>query len=121
MSDSRLIATKYIWTAFAASMFFIMTGTFLTGASIGAGHVIMTCAIAIACMVPTIIIWEKAQPAMMMDAQEASQKAKRRNVDHLMDRLSDEERAVLLNRLQEEAVEHRYTLSDDGELVSMRR
>ena len=121
MKDTRLEATKYIWTAFALAILAIMGGTFLTDSTIGAGHVVMTAVIAGACMIPTIVMWEKGAPVMMSDEHAARKTKRRANVDRLIDRLSDEDRAALFDRLQDEAEEYRYSLSDDGELVNMRR
>lgn len=120
--DTRLQATKYIWTAFALSILFIMAGTIATESSIGAGHVVMVAICAIASMIPTIVMWEKGSAAQYMTQEQAAQKSKRRGgIDRLVDKLSENERAALLDRLQDEADELRYSLSDDGELVHMRR
>lgn len=120
----RLQATRYIWVAYALTMVTMFMSLVFTGNPLSAGYVVIATAASIMAFVSTGTVWNWGDLDDDDDdaEDEAYDKRKRRHpvkLERIMSRLSDEERAELRERLDEDTM--RYGLSDDGEIVEFKR
>lgn len=116
--SERLIVTRYIWSAFAAGMFFLFTSLIAGGASLSAGYVVIAIVMSLAAFLSTSVIWTAA--SSVSRKREGAAKAKRQaqgNLDAILERLSDDELVALRDRLSDETDTTGLYLSDDGELM----
>jgi hypothetical protein len=119
----RLTATKYIWLAYTVSMAALFISSTQGGGSFGAGHVVIAVAASIMAFVSTGTVWNwgnlsAAETLLDADAAESSKRKNSNKLDRIISRLSDDERAALMERLEDDMGQ--YGLSDDGELVKFR-
>ena len=127
MKNTRLEATRYIWTAFAAALIALfISGGMANG--IETAHVILGVVMTIACVGATGFIWNFGDyvETEMIEAASAGEKAKRDRIDRVLRDLSSDELANLKRRLSDGSIDddllyEHMTLSDDGELVPMER
>lgn len=127
MKNTRLEATRYIWTAFA----FALVALFISGGianGIQAAHVVLGIVIAIAATGATGFIWNFGdyEETVMIGEDNAIEKAKRERLDKVIRELSSEELIALKRRLSDGTIDddllyERMTLSDDGELMPVER
>jgi hypothetical protein len=120
----RLQATKYIWIAYTLSMAALfISSTQGNGTSFGAGHVVVAIAASIMAFLSTGTVWNwgnvsAAETLVDAEAHESMKRKHNNKLDRIVSRLSDEERAALIERLEDNMGQ--YGLSDDGELVKYR-
>lgn len=115
----RLEGSRYVWTAFAPAMVFLFISTIFTPGGLGVGHIILGSVIALAAFLSTAVIWSSDLPEAGLQSR-AAEKAKHRNLDAILSRLSDDELEALRERLSERQDDESYVLGDDGELVRRR-
>src|SRR5690349_5317738 len=112
----KLEGTRYVWTAFAVAMAFLLGSTLFGNGGLSVGHVILGIAIAVAALASTAVMWgtDKEHEYGMQMQNSTMEKAKRRNLDAMLSRLSDDELMELRNRLSNRESEEDYALGDDG-------
>ncbi|GAB1420654.1 hypothetical protein MASR2M15_07630 [Anaerolineales bacterium] len=104
MESTRLIATRYIWTAFSAVMFFIVAGNVLSASFLQFGSIVVMLAITILCLVSTGVVWNWGNVApedlQTTYRQSTRQKAKRKDrLEAILSRMENEDVDDLLNEL----------------------
>ena len=124
--EIRLVATRYIWTAFGLMMLALMSTSIFGNSDLGVGHVIIAVVLAIASFLSTGVVWNwgDASNTTGANAVALASKQKRSSVDRLaqeLDSMSDEDLESLRTRLSGDVRDvlttPDYSVSDDGELM----
>ena len=103
----RLQATKYIWIAYMLSMAALFISSTQGGGSFGAGHVVVAVAASIMAFLATGTVWNwgnisAAETVFDADAVETIKRKNNSKLDRIVSSLSDEERAALIERLEDD-------------------
>ena len=122
--QTRLEATKAIWTAIAFILIAMFVTTGIWGDGMSGGHIFLGVILAMAGMGSTSFVWDSAKKDE--DSEQNQEKAKRERIDKVIRDLSDEDLLRLKSRLVDGSIDddvlyEHMTLTDDGELVPMER
>ncbi|MEO1645538.1 MAG: hypothetical protein AAFR67_10155 [Chloroflexota bacterium] len=125
-NETRLQATKYIWTAFGLTMFFLMMTAGIFAGGLDASYVVLGVFISIAAIGATGLVWESIGNDSEEEAMLSTEKAKRDRLDSVLRDLSSEDLRRLKQRLHDGTIDddllyEEMTIGDDGELVMRER
>jgi hypothetical protein len=124
MMEVRLTATRYIWVAFALTMFGLFGSTvFGNNGGLGWAHVVIACVVAFAAFISTGFVWSWGEQQNHLSVEQKASKQKRGSVDRLADELdsmSDQDLERLRTRLsgdvREVLMTPSYSVTEEGEL-----